>query len=259
MKKSLMILASVALGASLATAEDVTSQNVVGFYGSSLVQGQWQQAAIQFDKIGGTNNTLADLPFDPNIFSMSGIQVAYNDGDLLLLRSYTCYSEDPLGPDPEFGGGRPAGWYDGDFNYAGDVEIPAGTGFWLVPSATTNVSYKGEVIPVDVQVTFASGKWKMLCNPFPMAIQLKDLPFSPATWFNTGIQVAYNDGDLVLLRSYTCYSEDPLGPDPEFGGGRAAGWYDGDFGYAGEVELPVGQGFWVNPATDGTLTFQSPL
>ena len=238
MKKALMILVSVALGATMASAitTNVVSKNTVGFYSTSFVSGKPKMQAMQFCKVGGLTNTLADLPLDSATFDQTQISIPHLVGPEVVWDLYTLQD-----------GEIPKGWYNDAFDYMGDLKIPAGQGFWVIPSVNGGVS-SGEVIYDDVAVSLVGGKPTLLGNPFPVELKLKDLPFNPTTHDQTQISIPHLVGPEVVWDLYTLQD----GETPK-------GWYNDAFDYMGELILPVGQGFWLIPSVTGTITFTSPL
>lgn len=230
-------------------ADEVVSKNVVGFNTEAFTSGHSWMQAMQYDKVGGLTNTLEDIVVDPVVWDGTQLQIPYLVGTLINMKIYTCLKEDPLEGD------QPAGWYDGN-NYVGDtIKIPTGSGFWLIPNITTptNITFSGEVVYPDTQVSLVSGKSQMLCNPYPVSMKLEDIVINPVTFNNSQLQVPYLVGTLINMKIYTCLSEDPLEGD------QPAGWYDGNAYVGDTVTLPIGQGFWVIPNGSGTITFTSPL
>ena len=208
---------------------------------------------MQFTRVNedGASFSLADLPIDPVIWDGSSIQLAFTDSKgLVAFNTYTIYADDPNWND------GPSGWYDGDSLYAGDTEfIDIVTGYWFVPTKTGEITFKGEVSKESVEVPVIGGEWQMIANPYPAKLMLEDIPMDAETWDGTSIQLASTDSKgLVTFNTYTIYVDDPNWND------GPSGWYDGDSLYAGDtVEIPVGDGFWLIPTANGTITFDSPV
>jgi hypothetical protein len=218
MKKTLTIAAAALISAS-AFAQTVTSANIVGYSKTDLTASQIKILAPQFPAANTNGVTLAD--------AFSGVvdlsKVHTWDGT-----QYASYLYSSVG----------GGWFDaGTFAPADNVLIEQGDAVWLENGATTtNVVMSGDV-PADasIDVTVVAGI-NMVANPYPVKLALVDIP---NTFFASADKIHVWDGS-----TYTSYL---------YNGGN---WYNaGTFALSNDVTIDVGQGFWLEVASGGTLTF----
>ena len=215
MKK--LLIASVALGCAAAVvAQTATSANIVGY--KKNVQpsaGFLIFAPAQFG--GAAGGITLDDAVDGLV---GGEQIFIYNGSTYDIYDY-------------FAG---YGWFDGLFNLAGGVVIPAGAGSWLSGAASSETITAGEVpMAATVDVPVAAG-FNLVANPYPVALALDDIDVSS---FTGGEQVFVYNGSTYDIYDY-------------FAG---YGWFDGLFNPAGSVQVPVGEGFWLSVNSGTTLVF----
>lgn len=215
MKKLLMTVAVMGFAASIVSAQ-VYSQNIVGYAKKSPDAGQFLMVSPQFQ--GSANGmTLGDA-----FVGVSDESVVFTwDGS-----SYTKYTYFSAAP----------GWFDNLFAPADDVLVGEGDGVWLQGgTAAAELLIAGEVPSAgSITNTLVAG-FNMVANPYPVAMTLGELPAD-----------SLSDEDVVFTwdgSTYTKYTYFTAAP----------GWFDNLFAPADDVEVAVGDAFWLDSAAGGAL------
>ena len=253
---------------SAASAAEVTSDNVVGYSKITLPAGAMTIVGNQFQYIGNTSIDLQDI---------KGVSLGEEGSDYIkiwdpLTRTYlTAYywgdsmdgvfddvNNTPENYDDDEALG--AGWGD-VYQTALHSTIVSGQGFWMESAAGGEVMFSGEITTSNT-ITLPAGSMTLVCNTSPMAIELQDIK---------GISLGEEGSDYIKIwdsatRTYlTAYywgdSMDGVFDDvnntPEnYDDDEAlgAGWGD-VYQTALHAEIAVGQGFWMESAAGGEVSF----
>ncbi len=214
MKKLVMTAAVLGFAASVVSAQ-VYSENIVGYAKNTLPSAGFSLVApAQFGGAAG------EVTLD-NAFSgvAGGDKVYVYNGTTYDIYSY-------------FEG---YGWFDSLFNPAGSVALSAGDAVWYQGAASAVVMMAGEVpSSTSIQVAVSTG-FNLVSNPYPVAMALDDIDVSGFAG-NEKVYV-YNGTTYDIYTYFAGY-----------------GWFDSLFNPAGGVEVPVGQGFWLE-ASAGQIVF----
>ena len=240
----------------------VESANTVGYTTQAITADQWYMVGIQFQEVGSAT---AAININ-DLIQLSGVtacgwsnkdtdapQIQYFDGEGYVLYYYINNGRNadrtPVGHDCWVSGG-----------YIVTDEKPLGEGFWLkFPAASVgaNASFtvKGEVkANVATTVNFTANTWKIISNPFPVAIDLSNvittgIVAGPWSDKDNGAQIQYFDGEGYVLYYYINNGRNadrtPVGHDC---------WVQGGYLATGE-NIPAGQAFWLKSPQSGSLTF----
>lgn len=261
MKKALTILAGMALGASMVSAVDIESKNVVGFNELFLATPGYTMVSVNWQNPDGTPISIQDffraedLYAGEDVYDVNGDQVLVWDptlsGGLGSYVTYYYYYED----EPEN-----ATWYDVS-EIPADVTFAPGSAFWFFRSTAngeSNIVVNGQVA-TNTSLSFT----------LPVGYSMVGAAFPVEEVIGTGIigypgEDAYDpNGDQILVWdptlsgglgsyvTYYYYYEDV----PE-----NAAWFD-------ISEMPVsqtlklGQGAWYlrNANVAGNWTQNNPL
>ena len=216
MKKLLMTVAVLGCVATMVSAQTVTSANIVGYSKKAMPLNSIDIVSPQF-LAGDAGGISLDDAFGG--MSDSTSIYAWDGGAYSLYTYYEGY-----------------GWFDPSFVAAGGVLIGQGDGVWLQSgTVAADVIMSGEVsLAGSITNTLIVGI-NMVANPYPVSMRLSEIP-----------EVSLSDGDVVYLwsGSYSVYT---------FYVGY--GWFDPSFVAADDVQVGVGQGFWLSSAAGGDLVF----
>jgi len=263
--KKLMTLCTACLVASMATAQGVESQNIVGYDTTALVAGK-------FNMLGGAFTTVGKDGFNLNAdFTGVNLTAGADSGasDTIKIHNaatggyatYYLYEYDAGEPD------YPGGWYnaENDALFEDDYPngLPAGSSFWYLAKATTtgaSVTFAGQV-PADASYTkgLVRSKFNMVASPYPVNLNLND----PAAVTLVGATAGADSGasDTIKIHNaatggyatYYLYEYDAGEPD------YPGGWYNAENDALFEDDypngLPVGKPFWYL-AKAGSGTFE---
>ena len=242
--KKMLAVGATALCATVGFAE-LASANIVGYNGTTLAAGNYYMVAVQFDSVAGDGAGIAikdlvtgDLPYGMEM----QIQKADGTYDIYkyLAEAYDAVKDDFV-----------PGWGDGGDNIATRLVAP-GTVFWLKSPSATEATIAGAILAdASKEFTFASGKYSMLGNPYPVAANPNTLTWTGLT-YKDELQVLKIDGTYNIYK-YLEETYDAVKDD------FVPGWGDGGDNYVTTGIIPVGQGAWIKPAATVTATFASPL
>jgi len=247
MKKIMLIAAAALAGA--AFAEDITSNNIVGFKGSALNYGASNNRTLvvpQFTGIAKETIRLGDIkPVSSSAVTMNQVMIYTLKKNGTTDKTYRWT-------------GATTGWKENNTD-ANDVEIPAGKGLWVSCSRTTDTTLQssGEVNSTDdLVVTLnagASNNRTAFGNGFPCDVTLGDIT-----------PVATTAGQSVTMNQVMIYTLKNNGTtDKTYRWTGATGWKENNTP-AGTVVIPAGQGLWIScskdPATSPVeLRIKNPL
>jgi hypothetical protein len=143
------------------------------------------------------------------------------------------------------------GWGDGVDNIATRLIAP-GTVFWLKAPSATEATIAGAILAdASKSIAVAAGKYSMIGNPYPVAINPNAMTWSGLT-YKDELKVLKADG---TYNTYKYLEEAYDEAKDDF----VTGWGDGVDNYVTTGIIPVGQGAWIKPTAEVTATFASPL
>lgn len=218
MKKILAtaVITSAIAGAAFAGTNVVSSANIVGYVNTDLAMNQIKIVAPQF-LAGATNGATLGSAFS----GLADATVLYT-WDGANYATYTYY----VG----------YGWYDGGYAEANNVLLGQGSAMWLQTVDAASVIMAGDVPMVgSVTNTIVAGI-NLIANPYPVALKLSDIPTASLSDADTAY--VWDGSGYANYTYYVGY-----------------GWYDGGYAEANNVEIPVGQGFWLQTAAGGSMIF----
>jgi hypothetical protein len=217
--KALVCAATLAAGLASSMAQsNVYSLNVVGYVNVPVVANNFYLLNNPLDVGGGDVITNVFPINDPNFDS----SIVFTYAPLTGLTPVETY----------FGG---FGWYPGT-----NVLVP-GTGFYLYPTETTNITFVGSVITSNT-ITFAPG-FSLVGSAFPASLSLTALGITNSV--DSDLVYRYSGGGLNDISTY-------------FGG---YGWYETtngnpvDGGTGGPITGPspnVAEGFFYYNANENS-------
>ena len=158
-------------------------------------------------------------------------------------------------------------WLDddfGDFVAAQNVTVPASEGFWINTTAQSSMYFVGQVYtPTEETVPIATG-FNLVSNPFPVKWNIQDFTSTDMAGFDT--ESVTPQTTIIIWTpsgyvSYDYFSPENLIEWDGYGYDDLAGkwvWLDDDFGdfvAAENVEIPVGEGFWINTVKSTSMKF----
>lgn len=240
MKKSMMILASVALGASMAAAENVESKNIVGFANVDVPAGAFRLVGANWQTMDGENSVSIQDLFNANELYMDEVTYENEKCDqIYVINGSTCeiYT---YGYDYE---NSVYAWVD-VFGVA-TKQFSRGDAFWFKRSSespATTLTLAGQA-PFDTSVA----------HTLPTGFSLFSYAFPNQTGFNDlGInaymdEVTYENDkcDQIYVFNGTSYDVYTYGYDYE---NSVYAWLD-NFGVA-TAGLPVGTSAWYKRSTE---------
>ncbi len=193
---------------------------------------------VTFSNVGQASTTLGTF-IDQNTLSVSDIIMIPDASGAYV--SYT-YIDAETAADEEIEGG--AGWYDDDTQKADDVQLAIGSSVWFLPDGTETIKVLGEV-KTAWEKTVPGGTYSMMSFPFPQAYTLGSFTF------------AGTPGDIILIPDasgvYQSFSfiDEATSDEEELDG---EGWYNEDGAKASTMSIAAGQGFWILPESQATLS-----
>ncbi len=260
MKYMTSIAAALLCGATFA---EITSANIVGYTTVTAPNSRYVMVGGQFTSTLGEEGvnlqdfikgdfTAVDYDDDGNWYASSPTVLLYNG----VGYDWYYYQTDAQGT-----GDSADGWVTAGAEYAEDVVIMPGQGFWFIDlntadGETTTITFAGQV-PGDKDGAYTleltGSTYSLIANPLPLNTPLNS---ASITW--TGLTaVDYDDdGDwyatspTVLLYNGVGYDWYYYQTDAQGTGDSADGWVTAGAEYAGEdVVLATGAGCWFrNPA-----------
>ena len=274
-----MVAESVATDCVAVTfADGVESANVVGYQTVNVKAGQWYMVAAQFQGCAETTAQVA-LPdlitttctpgasgdfSDPTWNNAPAIQILNEEG---TGYKYYFYINDAGIDGSDSDPWSATGWASLDDGLLTNVKVNLAKGFWFKAMTDGTITCSGQVCAADsFERAIPAGQWEIVSNPFPTAIGLADVvttgftpgasgDFSDPTWNNApAIQILNNEGTGY---KYYFYINDAGIDGSDSDPWSATGWASLDDGLLTTgTQLGVGQAFWINSKTAGTLTFE---
>ena len=233
-----------------AWAAEVVSSNIVGYTKVSLAEG-YNIVGAQFGNVGTGGMPVSSVQGDN---FQSGDQLRLWDADSNEYTSFAYYDVDNDGgvyADDTYKVNLGAGWGDDD-QIAVNQQIDPGTGFWIENSEALVVTLLGEV--KDVSTLEFSAGYNLLINPRPTQIDVSKIT---STELESGDQIRFWDSVNNEYTSYAFYDVDNDGgvyEDDTYKVNLGAGWGDDDQ-VVPSATVGIGEGFWLETANSGTLTF----
>ena len=247
MKKLMIAMGAAALFGAV-HADGIVSSDIVGYATDNLTGGKFNMAGMVFNAVGGGAIDLNEMTF-PGVtgsdFQETSDQIQVWNPATSKYTIYYYYYESPTSTDN--------GWYG---TLDEETTLPAGTAFWYKAKAGDGkqMTQSGAVeSDVDVSFDLTGGKFNMVINPYPSAIDLNDsttVEFVNATgsdFQETSDQIQVWNPATSKYTIYYYYYESPTSADN--------GWYgtlDED------AVLPAGTAFWykAKAGTDKAITFK---
>jgi hypothetical protein len=128
------------------------------------------------------------------------------------------------------------GWFDSTFASLDATPLPGGTALWIEDAGAGSAPLALGEVPgaATIDVTLNNGL-TMIANPYPVATLVGDLPTAGLAG---GEKIYIWTGSGYTIGTY-------------FAG---YGWFDAGFASLDAIEIPVGQGVWLE-SSGGTMTF----
>ena len=255
-----MSAAAVAAGAMA-----VESANTVGCSTINLTAGKWYMVGIQFEEVGGESST---IKLD-DLIKLTGVTASSwedQDTDAAEIQYFNgvgynhfYYISDAFafGTETELGKNC---WAEEGVE-AAFAKAP-GEGFWFHATAkaigeNATLTVKGEVKEgASATVDFTANKWKIISNPFPVAVDLNDVittGVTASTWENQeeeAAEIQYFNG-VGYNHFYYISDAFAFGTETELGKNC---WAEEGV-QTGGASIPVGGSFWMLSKQNGSLTF----
>ena len=224
---------------------EVSSANIVGYNGTALEAEKYYMVAVQFDAVGaeGAGTAIKDLVTGNLPYGIE-MQIQKADGTYdiykYIAEAYDAGIDDFI-----------PGWADGLENMATRLLQP-GTVFWIKSPSATTVTIAGQIFAdASKEFVIPAGKYSMIGNPYPVAANPNALTWTGLT-YKDELQVLKIDGTYDIYK----YIEEAYDEDKD---DFFPGWADGLENMVTTGIIPVGQGAWIKPAAELTVTFASPL
>ncbi len=250
----------------------IESSNTVGYNTTRTEDGKFYIMGIQFEHVDGS------MVIDGLVDGTSGVD--YDDAGAWMNTASQIQVPSALGydiyyylNDGWYDNGTPdgdfkAGWCDARGEIVTTAEFTPGVSVWFKSkTGTCDLQQLGQV-PADasVDVACAASVFQLKAGVFPVAFGLNDE--TKVTWGGI-VGVDYDDAGAWMNSAPQIQVPSALGYDIYYY--LNDGWYDngtpdGDYkagwcdarGEITDVQIPVGQGFWVKPTTGAfTITFKN--
>ena len=231
-----------------------TNQSQIAGFATMVTQGaKMDLFGVSFQKVGGEDIDIQDIQPGAGYSSDVGYDLIRVwdplTGKYVFAyhwnQTYDKDTGDPLGP----------GWGDIDENRL-DTFIVAGQGYWLTTLKNASAAVAGEVLSkYDDKVSTLANKMDLFCNTFPAEINIQDVtPVSGVTDWGVDLLRLWDPDAETYVSAYYCSTTyDSTGADLE-----KAGWADYSW-IRLDVQIAVGQGFWLTTVADSVVKFPVPL
>ena len=148
-------------------------------------------------------------------------------------------------------------WISNGMDAIADVELPAGTGFWIQTTGNSTVTMMGQVASAESTSVDVTAGLNLISASYPKAINVQDVVPSAEV---PGLNGDYAFETTLMTwngSSYTIYGYCAAGQGTDmFGVPEWDGkWISNGMDAIADVELPAGSGFWVQTTGSGTVTF----
>ena len=252
MNKLMMAVGAAALFGAV-HADGIVSSDIVGYSTDSLTSGKYNLSGITFENIGETSSydlnklDIKNVTGGEDQTTADFIQI-WNPATSGYTTFYYYYEEEYKDE---------AGWYDA----GGDEEpiLDSGMAFWYRARAKSDkaITVAGSIDTVDdATVVLTSGKYNLVVNPFPAAIDLNDKTTVEVKNVTGGED--QNSADFVQIWNPTTsgYTTFYYYYEEEYK--DEAGWYDA--GGDEEPTFPAGTAFWyrARAGENKSLVFPNP-
>ncbi len=247
-----------------ASAFAVESANTVGYANQAITAGKWYMIGVQFEEVGSAAGTIA---FD-DLISLSGVTASIYDNQESKAAQIQYFN----------GVGYDMFYYISDAFNAQDQDVghdcwakdgyettaskkALGEGFWFTApadaiSGTASMTVKGEVSANSTKtISFTANAWKIISNPFPVALGLQDVMTAGITAVayddqeSNGAQIQFFNGVGYDMFYYISDAFDAQDKDV----GHNCWARDGYITTG--TQIPVGSAFWLLAKQSGSLTF----
>ena len=225
----------------------VESENIVGYNTITLKPG-FNMIGVQFQVVGGT--AASDIAVDDFISKDNLTGGAPDTGDNIYVFSNGDYL--PTYYLWDDGAGNKSWW---DFSDNPTAPLKNGDALWFYSRAVADVTAvaAGQIAAANTDVSIKAGSFNMLCNPFPVTININDM----ANWsaISGAIGGAPDTGDNVYVFTNGDYL--PTYYLWDDGAGNKSWW---DFSDNATVDFAPAQGFWYysRAASDYSISFTKP-
>ena len=252
-------MAALALLVALpARAAEVVSSNIVGYSKLQAPANKMVIVGNQFKKVGDNNAVLNIQDIKPDSFNPDGSDWL-NFWDPANGYTMVYWWGDPddgiYDPsDTEYENSLGVGWGTAD-QFKVDFDVNVGRGFWAQSVEGGTVVDAGEV-PSSTSVPVSANTMDLVCNPLPMAVNLQKIVpegFSPdgSDWIN----VWDSENGYTMIYWWGDPEDGIYDPsDTEYDNSLGVGWGTADQ-FKVDRTIKIGEGFWVQSVTGGTLTF----
>jgi len=236
MKKMLLLCTGLFLAAGIASASPVTSENIVGYKKYTGAESGYTILTPNFVKVQGANQS----------FQLKNIMGNFTRGDSLQSMNLqgNVSGEAFWMTSPQV---TIAGWYDEERNPLGDLEIDAGTAFFVLTALDNEFYVAGQVENENVVVNCDEGL-NLIGNSSPVDLKFEDFAFDG---------VVRGDSIQFIDESGSVYTEAFWMTSPQV---TTAGWYDEERTPLGKEIIPSGLGFFFLCQNDDVkVTIPAPI
>ena len=251
MKKLMFAAAAIAAGAAMA----VESQ-IVGYETKAIDAGAWYMIGCGFEKTDGQAFDIQEFitgqSTDWEAENCATIMVPTPEGGLITYQYLGIDSdedENVIGAWIKLGEGDP-------------TSFPVEPGFscWFTDPNDVTITVAGAVTPAIVggnEKVLLADTWNMICNPFPMAVQMN----GDAKFDCTGLATDWESENCATIMYPTSagglITYQYLGVDSDEDENVIGAWIKLGEGDPTDMTLPSGSGFWIyNPGKDGTVVWK---
>ena len=274
---------------------DVTSANTVGFQTITVPADTWVMCATPFSEIGGQpfdlQNLISGMPTATAATGLGDgwkatkpqiqIQKRNADGDVTGTGYDMAYWISNAQNNPANTKDNETGWANGSKQHIGKkaaaIKLEPGTAYWFKDPNQENVlTFAGQVVDQTApKVTVPADTWQMICNPFPVAIELNSVKFTidavatAATGLGDGwkatkpqiqIQKRNAAGQVTGTGYDMAYWISNAQNNPANTKDTETGWANGSKQHIGKkaaaITIPSGAGFWFkNPNGETVVEF----
>ena len=235
-------------------ADGIVSSDIVGYSTDSMVGGKFNMGGIGFTAVDGDDLDLNNITFNnltKSDDSVTADTLLVWDANTSVYTTYYYYNAE--------GDEENWGWVDEQWELP-DAKLAAGTAFWFKAKAGEgkSMTQSGAIDSVaDTTYDIVGGKFNMLVNPFPAAIDLNDektIKFTNLTKSDDSVTadtLLVWDANTSVYTTYYYYNAE--------GDEENWGWVDEQWELP-DAMLPSGTAFWFKAkAGEGKkITFYNP-
>ena len=264
MKKVMFV---AALAAAFAATAEIESANTVGYASKAVEAGKYYLIGVQFNDAASATKGLIDMnaliklsstitpgTYDSNFVDTPEILVLKASGG---YEKYYYISDATDDNDDELGYNC---WADMDGYELKDADkLVLGKGFWFKsPKVAGTISVAGEVVTeANKVVSFPSGSYEIVANPYPKAFSFADMTVTGITPGTYDANFAGASEILTLKASggyeKYYYISDATDTNDEYVGYNC--WSDMDGYILSGNQVEAGESFWIKGNAAGTIGF----